>query len=88
MKRQRKTRKMRGGRLTWGFGNLGTGWNQFMTLQPNPSPNTIPLGIKKGGKRIKKGGNIGVALGQAVVPGALIALNQSTKKRRRNHLKT
>ena len=89
MRQYKKTRKMRGGRLNasswgWSFGNLGSGWNQFInasSVQPSQTQ-IVPF---RGGKRKrynKKGGNLGVALGQAVVPGVLIAMNQTTKKKR------
>ncbi len=83
----KRTRKMRGG--GWNLGNLGSGWNQFMnslTLQNVTPANSAPSGpapLKGGRHRKRRGGNLGLVLSQAAVPGALIALNQTAKRRRR-----
>lgn len=84
----------------WGMGTLGNGWTQFMnslTIQPGQnidtiqSNNIVPVGAvpQDGGKtsykrksNAKRGGNV---FAQAVVPLALITMNNTLGSRRQKH---
>lgn len=58
------------------------------TAQGNIGPNMtgdIPKGGARRRSRGRRGGNIGAVLSQAAVPGALLILNQTAKRRHRRH---